>query len=152
MHGQLLLLGVPGTELSSADAALYKSIQPGGFVIFGRNVASPEQLRKLTDDLRDICQDTPIIAIDQEGGRVTRTREIGAEPPSAQELREKGDLGMIARHGLITADLLRMLGFNMNFAPVLDISYDDEADNALRGRCYGKDCLLYTSPSPRDRG
>ncbi len=137
MHGQLLLLGVSGTQLTSEEATLYKSIQPGGFVLFGRNVASPEQLRKLTDDLRDICQDTPIIAIDQEGGRVTRTREIGTEPPSAQELREKGDLGMIARHGLITADLLRILGFNMNFAPVLDISYDDDADNALRGRCYG---------------
>ena len=139
MHGQLLLLGVPGTKLTSQDAALYKSIQPGGFVLFGRNVESPEQLRQLTDDLRELVDDTPIIAIDQEGGRVTRTREIGTEPPSAQELREKGDLGMIARHGLITADILKMLGFNMNFAPVLDISYDDDADNALRGRCYGTD-------------
>lgn len=139
MHGQLLLLGVPGTELTPEDAALYKRIQPGGFVLFGRNVESPEQLRKLTDDLRELVDCTPIIAIDQEGGRVSRTREIGAEPPSAQELREKGDLGMIARHGLITADVLRLLGFNMNFAPVLDISYDDDADNALRGRCYGTD-------------
>lgn len=139
MHGQLLLLGVPGTELTANDVSLYQSIQPGGFVLFGRNVESPEQLRKLTDDLREVVDLTPIIAIDQEGGRVTRTREIGAEPPSAQELREKGDLGMIARHGLITADVLRVLGFNMNFAPVLDISYDDDADNALRGRCYGTD-------------
>ena len=122
MHGQLLLLGVPGTELTPEDAALYKRIQPGGFVLFGRNVESPEQLRKLTDDLRELVDCTPIIAIDQEGGRVSRTREIGAEPPSAQELREKGDLGMIARHGLITADVLRLLGFNMNFAPVLDLS------------------------------
>jgi len=139
MHGQLLLLGVPGTTLTPEDAALYKSIQPGGFVLFGRNVESPQQLRQLTDDLRELVDDTPIIAIDQEGGRVTRTREIGVEPPSAQELREKGDVGMIATHGLITADILRLLGFNMNFAPVLDISYDDDADNALRGRCYGAD-------------
>ena len=139
MHGQLLLLGVPGTELTAVDVELYKSIQPGGFVLFGRNVESPEQLRKLTDDLREVVDITPLIAIDQEGGRVSRTREIGTEPPSAQELREKGDMGMIARHGLITADLLRLLGFNMNFAPVLDISYDDNADNALKGRCYGTD-------------
>ncbi|BDS05514.1 glycoside hydrolase family 3 [Oceaniferula spumae] len=139
MHGQLLLLGVPGTELTAADAARYKAIRPGGFVLFGRNVASPEQLRKLTDDLRDISDITPIIAIDQEGGRVSRTREIGTEPPSAQELREKGDMGLVARHGILMADLLRLLGFNMNFAPVLDISYDDEADNAMKGRCYGTD-------------
>ncbi|MFK7909517.1 MAG: glycoside hydrolase family 3 N-terminal domain-containing protein [Akkermansiaceae bacterium] len=139
MHGQLLLLGVPGTEITQDDAALYKSIQPGGFVIFGRNVESPEQVRKLTDDLRDISDIPPIIAIDQEGGRVTRTREIGAEPPSAHDLRAKGDLGLIARHGMITADILRLLGCNMDLCPVLDISYDDDADNALRGRCYGAD-------------
>lgn len=139
MHGQLLLLGVPGTELTPEDAALFKKIQPGGFVLFGRNVESPEQLRKLTDDLRDICEITPIISIDQEGGRVTRTREIGAQPPSAQELRDKGDPGLIAKHGILTAEILHLLGFNMNLCPVLDISYDDEADNSLKGRCYGRD-------------
>lgn len=139
MHGQLLLLGVPGTQLTSADAALYKSIQPGGFVLFGRNVESPEQVRQLTDDLRDLCELTPIISIDQEGGRVSRTRMIGTEPPSAQQLRKKNDLGLIARHGQLTAHVLRILGFNMDLCPVLDISYDDEADNAMRGRCYGTD-------------
>jgi len=139
MHGQLLLLGVPGTQLTPADAALYKSIQPGGFVLFGRNVESPEQVRKLTDDLRDLCDLTPIISIDQEGGRVSRTREIGTEPPSAQQLREKNDMGLIARHGQLTAHVLRILGFNMDLCPVLDISYDDDADNAMRGRCYGTD-------------
>lgn len=139
MHGQLLLLGVPGTKLTSADATLYKSIQPGGFVLFGRNVESPEQVRQLTDDLRELCDITPIISIDQEGGRVSRTKEIGTEPPSAQQLRKKNDLGLIARHGQLTAHVLRILGFNMDLCPVLDISYDDEADNAMRGRCYGTD-------------
>ncbi len=139
MHGQLLLLGVPGTQLTSADAALYRSIQPGGFVLFGRNIESPEQVRKLTDDLREICKTTPIISIDQEGGRVSRTRVMGTQPPSAQELREKNDASLIARHGQLTAFVLRLLGFNMNLCPVLDISYDDDADNALRGRCYGTD-------------
>ena len=139
MHGQLLILGIPGTEITAQDAALYKSIQPGGFVLFSRNIESPQQVRKLTDDLKELCDSPPIIGIDQEGGRVSRTREIGIEPPSAQDLRKKGDMGLIARHGLITADVLRMLGCNMDFCPVLDISYDDEADNAMRGRCYGTD-------------
>ncbi|MBT8036762.1 MAG: glycosyl hydrolase [Verrucomicrobiae bacterium] len=139
MHGQLLLLGVPGTELTPEDAALYQSIQPGGFVLFGRNVESPEQLRKLTDDLRDLCETTPVISIDQEGGRVSRTKKIGATPPSAKELCDKNDLGLIAQHGKLTAFLLRILGFNMNLCPVLDISYDDHTDNAMRGRCYGTD-------------
>lgn len=142
MHGQLLLLGVKGLSLTSEEIATFKKIQPGGFVIFGRNVESPEQLRALTDSLKEISNIEPLITIDQEGGRVTRTREIGNEPPSAEQLRKAGNPkkvgGLIARHGMITADVLRQLGINMNLAPVLDISYDDEADNALRGRCYGE--------------
>jgi beta-N-acetylhexosaminidase len=143
MHGQLLLLGVKGLTLTSEEISLFKKIQPGGFVIFGRNVQSPEQLRALTDSLKEICEIEPLITIDQEGGRVTRTREIANEPPSAQQLRQAGDLkkvgGLIARHGMITADILRQIGVNMNLCPVLDISYDDSANNAMQGRCYGTD-------------
>jgi len=135
--GQLLLLGVPGTELDSATAQLFRELQPGGFIIFGRNIRSAVQLRKLLDDLRDISAVEPIITIDQEGGRVSRLRLIGNEPPNAQQLREKGDRELIQRHGSITGRLLRLFGFNLDLCPVLDISFDDEADNSLRGRCYG---------------
>lgn len=139
MHGQLLILGIHGTELSAAEATLYKSIQPGGFILFGRNIESAAQTRKLTDDLRELCDITPIICIDQEGGRVSRTRHIGSEPPSAESLRDKGDPGLIAQHGKLTAFLLRLLGCNMDLCPVLDIAYDDHPSDALRGRCYGRD-------------
>lgn len=137
--GQLLLSGVPGPELDSASAASYRRVQPGGFILFGRNIKSPAQLRKLIDDLRDLSREEPIITIDQEGGRVSRLREIGSEPPNAQQLRDKGDVSLIERHGHITGSLLRLFGFNLDLCPVLDISFDDEADNSLRGRCYGRD-------------
>ncbi len=137
--GQLLLTGVPGTELDSATAALFKKVQPGGFILFGRNITSARQLRKLIDDLRDLSEHEPIITIDQEGGRVSRLRLIGNEPPNAQQLRDKGDLALVRQHGSITGRLLRLFGFNLDLCPVLDISFDDEADNSLRGRCYGRD-------------
>ena len=70
--GQLLLTGVPGTELDAQSAALYREIQPGGFILFGRNIKTPGQLRKLVDDLRGLSDIEPIITIDQEGGRVQR--------------------------------------------------------------------------------
>jgi beta-N-acetylhexosaminidase len=136
--GQLLLTGIPGKELDSDTAALLRRVQPGGFILFGRNIESATQLRKLIDDLREISRIEPIITIDQEGGRVSRLRLIGNEPPNAQELREKGDLALIAQHGDITGRLLRLFGFNLDLCPVLDISFDDDADNSLRGRCYGK--------------
>src|SRR5438270_12044715 len=135
--GRLLLVGVQGLELGVDEAKLLRRVQPGGFILFGRNIKTPEQLRKLVDDLRNLSLVEPIITIDQEGGRVSRLRLIGNEPPSAQQLRDKGDIELIRQHGDITGDLLRLFGFNLDLCPVLDISFDDEADNSLRGRCWG---------------
>src|ERR1700749_1824361 len=67
--GQLILTGVPGYELDPETAALFRLIQPGGYILFGRNIQSAPQLRKLIDDLRDVSDVEPIITIDQEGGR-----------------------------------------------------------------------------------
>src|SRR6058998_1141299 len=136
--GQLILTGIPGKELNSRAERLFRRVQPGGYILFGRNIESPAQLRKLIDDLRGLSEIEPIITIDQEGGRVSRLRLIGNEPPNAQQLRDKGDVDLIRRHGEITGRLLRVFGFNLDLCPVLDISYDDNADNSLRGRCYGK--------------
>jgi beta-N-acetylhexosaminidase len=136
--GQLILCGVPGKELDAASAELFRRVQPGGFILFGRNIESAPQLRKLIDDLRDLSETEPIITIDQEGGRVSRLRLIGSEPPNAQQLRDKDNVDLICRHGDITGRLLRVFGFNLDLCPVLDISFDDNADNSLRGRCYGK--------------
>src|SRR5438477_12230038 len=136
--GQLILCGVPGKELDAASAEIFRRVQPGGFILFGRNIESAPQLRKLIDDLRDLSSTEPIVTIDQEGGRVSRLRLIGSEPPNAQQLRDKDDVDLIRRHGDITGRLLRVFGFNVDHCPVLDISFDDNADNSLRGRCYGK--------------
>ena len=135
--GQILLTGVPGKELDAETAALFRRVQPGGFILFGRNISSAPQLRKLIDDLRDLSAVEPIITIDQEGGRVSRLRLIGSEPPNAEQLREKNEPELVRRHGELTGGLLRLFGFNLDLCPVLDISFDDDADNSLRGRCYG---------------
>src|SRR5881398_341453 len=135
--GQLIMTGVPGKELDAKTARLFRRVQPGAYILFGRNIESAMQLRRLIDDLRDLSRIEPIITIDQEGGRVSRLRLIGNEPPNAQQLRDKGDIALIRRHGDITGDLLRLFGFNLDLCPVLDISFDDDADNSLRGRCYG---------------
>ena len=136
--GQLIMIGVPGKELDVETAQLFRRVQPGAFILFGRNLENAAQLRKLIDDLRDVSEIEPIITVDQEGGRVSRLRRIGSEPPNAQQLRETDDVNLIRRHGDITGRLLRLFGFNLDLCPVLDISFDDEAENSLRGRCYGR--------------
>jgi beta-N-acetylhexosaminidase len=136
--GQLIMIGVPGKELDVETAQLFRRVQPGAFILFGRNLENAAQLRRLIDDLRDVSEIEPIITVDQEGGRVSRLRRIGSEPPNAQQLREKHDVNLIRRHGDITGRLLRLFGFNLDLCPVLDISFNDEAENSLRGRCYGR--------------
>ena len=95
--GQLIITGVPGKELEPATVRLFRKVQPSGFILFGRNIESAAQLRKLIDDLRDLSEVEPIITIDQEGGRVSRLRLIGNEPPNAQQLRDKDDMELIRR-------------------------------------------------------
>jgi beta-N-acetylhexosaminidase len=130
---------VPGVELDTSTAALIREVQPAGFILFGRNIKAPLQLRNLIDDLRGEMKQTPVVTIDQEGGRVSRLRECGAEPPSAKQLRERGDLRLIERHGALTGEILRLFGFNLNLAPVVDISFADDLDNSLKNRTWGLD-------------
>lgn len=137
--GGLLMLGMQGPELTPEEAALFRKLQPAGYILFSRNIVSPEQTRALTDALRDLSVDLPIIAIDQEGGRVTRTREIAPAIPSAPALAAAKDMGAIADAAMHSADLLRLLGCNLNLAPVLDLDHFPDKANALRGRCWGSD-------------
>lgn len=139
MDGSLLLLGVKGTELSSDEAALFQKLQPAGYIFFTRNIVAPEQVRKLTDDLRGLSHEEPILAIDQEGGRVTRTAGIAPSLPSAGAFAATPEAWQIAAAGDATAELLLLLGLNLNLAPVLDLDHFPEAQNALRQRCWGRD-------------
>src|SRR5437588_11436336 len=129
--GQLIMIGVPGKELDAETAQLFRRVQPGAFILFSRNLENAAQLRKLIDDLRDVSEIEPIITVDQEGGRVSRLRRIGSEPPNAQQLREKDGVNLIRRHGDITGRLLRLCGFNLDLCRVRDFSVGCGADMSL---------------------
>src|SRR5258708_40271523 len=118
LYGQLIMTGVPGKELDEKTARLFRKVKPGAFILFGRNIESAPQLRKLIDDLRDLSEVEPIITVDQEGGRVSRLRLIGSEPPNAQQLRDTNDIELIRRHVDIPSPLLRLFGFNLDLCPV----------------------------------
>lgn len=135
--GQLLTMGLPGPKLNETDRDFIKKIQPGGFILFGRNLRSTQQVRELCDELRALCERPPILTIDQEGGRVSRLKEVGEQPPSANQLRQANQLELIQRHGQLTAQLLNVFGFNLNLAPVVDILLDHSVENSLLNRCYG---------------
>jgi beta-N-acetylhexosaminidase len=137
--GSLLILGIAGPELTADEVARIRRLQPAGFILFTRNLVSAEQTRQLTDALRDLSQDEPILAIDEEGGRVSRLHAIAAGAPAPPALVSSGGVPTIARAAAITGDLLRLLGINLNLAPVLDLAHDPDAANALQGRCWSRD-------------
>ncbi|HEX8071411.1 MAG TPA: glycoside hydrolase family 3 N-terminal domain-containing protein [Pyrinomonadaceae bacterium] len=138
--GQLLYVGLPGTELDDDTRALVTEVAPGGVIIFGRNVAAPAQLRALLDGVRELCAVAPLLGIDQEGGLVDRLRKICTPMPAARTIRQHGDLAGARALGRITGEVLRLLGFNMNFAPVMSIMTDDRdlLSNGLYSRSYGR--------------
>ena len=138
--GQFFFIGLPGTELDNATRDLITEVHPGGVIIFGRNVASPEQLRSLLDGVRELLPTPPLVGVDQEGGLVDRLRKIFTPMPSARTIRQHGDLAAARALGRITGEVLRMLGFNMNFAPVMSIMTDDRdlLSNGLYSRSFGR--------------
>ncbi|HEY0077949.1 MAG TPA: glycoside hydrolase family 3 N-terminal domain-containing protein [Pyrinomonadaceae bacterium] len=138
--GQLLYIGLPGTEFDSEARSLVEQVNPGGIIIFGRNVAAPEQLRGLLDGVREALPVEPLFGIDQEGGLVDRLRKICTPMPAARKIRQHGDLAAARALGRITGEILRLLGFNMNFAPVLSIMTDDRdlLSNGLYSRSFGR--------------
>ena len=148
--GQFFYIGLPGTTLDDETRQLVEEVKPGGIIIFGRNVATPSQLRDLIDGVRELLPIEPLVGIDQEGGLVDRLRKIVTPMPAARTIRQHGDLASARALGRITGEVLRMLGFNMNFAPVMSIMTDerDLLSNGLYSRSFGRspgEVLGYTT-------
>ncbi|HYE66435.1 MAG TPA: glycoside hydrolase family 3 N-terminal domain-containing protein [Pyrinomonadaceae bacterium] len=148
--GQIFFIGLPGTELDAETRELIEYVRPGGVIIFGRNVASPQQLRSLLDGVRALSPVEPLLGIDQEGGLVDRLRRIFTPMPAARTIRQHGDLAAARALGRITGEVLRLLGFNMNFAPVMSIMTEerDLLSNGLYSRSFGRspgEVLGYTT-------
>lgn len=148
--GQFFFIGLPGTEVDAEARELIEEIRPGGIILFGRNVETPEQVRKLLDDSRALVPTPLLCGIDQEGGLVDRLREIFPPMPSARALRQHGDLAGVRTLGRVTGELLRMLGLNINFAPVMSIITRERSQltNGLYSRSFGSspgEVLGYTT-------
>jgi beta-N-acetylhexosaminidase len=148
--GQFFFIGLPGTELDAETRELIEEVKPGGIIIFGRNVAAAQQLRTLVDGVRELLPVAPLVGIDQEGGLVDRLRKIFTPMPAARTIRQHGDLAASRALGRITGEVLLMLGFNMNFAPVMSIMTDerDLLSNGLYSRSFGRspgEVLGYTT-------
>lgn len=135
--GQLFFIGIAGVEIDAATHELLDTVSPGGICLFTRNIREAEQTRKLLDHLRRYLPVSPFLSLDQEGGLVDRLRRILSPISAANKIKTAKDA---ARLGALIAESVRILGFNMDFAPVVDV-VDDERErtgNGLYSRTFGR--------------
>ena len=134
--GQLFFIGLNGTAIDGNNRALLDEVSPGGICLFGRNIRLPEQTRKFLDHAREILPVKPFLSLDQEGGLVDRLRRISTPMPAANNLENPVDAKIL---GETTSEVLQMLGFNLNFAPVVDVVNEERKtfDNGLYSRTFG---------------
>jgi beta-N-acetylhexosaminidase len=129
--GQLLIVGFDGTELTPRRSSLLTRLQPAGVILFARNIKNPEQTWRLLRECQK-CVATPLFTcIDVEGGEVDRFRDALGAAPSAADVFGTGDRQLFSRHGQIIGENCRSLGFNVDFAPVLDLAF--EASRGVMG-------------------
>lgn len=138
------IFGTAGPELLADEAAFFRDYDPFGFILFARNVESPDQLRRLTGDLRHaVGREAPIL-VDQEGGRVQRLRAPHWRDwqPPLDTVAEAADLTSAARSLYLRMRLiaheLRDVGIDANCAPVADVARE-ATHPFLNNRCYGSD-------------
>ena len=121
---QTFIIGFDGTEVSPGLRSLLTRLQPAGIILFAQNIISAEQTHKLLKDCQT-CVSTPLFTcVDMEGGRVDRFRALNGGTPSAADVFATGDRKLFRKHGSVIGSFCRALGFNTDFAPVLDLAFE----------------------------
>ena len=155
--GQVVMIGVYGTEINDDIKFLLSQYKFGGIIYFDRNMDNREQVRNFSAELQSFANEKlPLfIALDEEGGRVARMKHDLTPPPSQAEIGATGDYNLAKTTAKNLSKELRNIGVNINFAPVADVgsrdtrSFSDNGelvagfvDNAAKG--YESENFFYT--------
>ncbi len=140
LAGQLMMVRLFGTELDADADAFLRQYKVRGACLFRQNMTDASQLTRLTGALREAMGPQALIALDQEGGAVVRSTWVPA-PPSAMALGAANDPQLARDVGAAVARAVRSLGFNWNFAPVLDLN-NNPHNPVIAERSFGADPLL----------
>ena len=149
---QAAIYGLAGMELSAEEAGFFRDSQPAGYILFKRNIESREQLRQLTDALRDLeGHDEVPILIDQEGGRVARMRppEWQAFPPGEAfdqlyQLAPSSAIEAARVNARALGLMLNEVGINVDCLPMLDVRQPG-ANDIVGDRALGSDPMQVAS-------
>jgi beta-N-acetylhexosaminidase len=144
--GKLFVIGFQGTEFAQEARELLDDLNPSGVILFSRNIADPLQVAALNQDLQEHSLKRTgeglLIGVDQEGGRVRRLKEpFTAFPPALISAAAPDPEHEVQKFARITAEEIRLVGFNLDFTPVLDVlgQKDDPENSVIGDRSYGSE-------------
>ncbi len=136
------ILDATGLRLTAQEKALFRAVKPFGFILFARNIDTPDQVRALCAEMREAAGHNAVITVDQEGGRVQRLRgpiwrDWTAPLDFVQAAGANAPQAMYLRFRLIAQELFDV-GIDSNCAPMVDVA-GPQTHEFLRNRCYGTD-------------
>lgn len=123
--GQLLIVGLEGTTYNNQLDKLIKQHHVGGIILLGRNISTSNQIVGLLNDAKKANREYGIplfLSVDEEGGRVSRLPKELKKSPSAAKIGKRNNETLAYDSGVYMATLLNAFGYNMNYAPVLDVN------------------------------
>jgi len=138
--GQMLILGIDTNHITSQIKEVIAKYKIGGVILYKKNFSTYKEMIELIQQLKEINKENKIplfIGIDQEGGRVNRMPKEILNLPSANKIAVKGGKEAVENSGRILGELLKKSGYNIDFAPVLDIKRFKD-NHAIGDRCYGE--------------
>ncbi|HZQ19626.1 MAG TPA: beta-N-acetylhexosaminidase [Terriglobales bacterium] len=136
--GRLFIIGFDGIAMSPQLSSLLRRIQPAGVILFARNIANAQQTCQLLKDCQGLVKDPLFTCVDLEGGRVDRFRDVTGPSPSAADVFSTGDRKLYRKHGAIIGKICSALGFNVDFAPVLDLAFE-ASRKVMSSRAFSRD-------------
>jgi len=122
--GQLMIMGFDGQQLDGRLTAALRTLQPGGVILFARNIADAAQTHALLSACWETVSQPLFLCVDEEGGTVHRLRDLMGPAPAAAEVGSTGRSKFYHQHGRLLGQQARALGFNVDFAPVLDLALE----------------------------
>lgn len=140
-----VVFGAAGTRLTAQEKAFFKEADPWGFILFARNIETPDQVLALTTEMREAVGRDCLVMVDQEGGRVARLRGPHWQewPNALEQMAINPSLCAIQLRYCIIGQELRRVGIDTNCTPVLDVARDN-THPFLKSRCFGHDAETVT--------
>ncbi len=122
--GQLLIMGFDGTDVSARLRSMLGTLNPGGVILFKRNIEEAVQVHALLRHAQRVIATPMFLCVDMEGGTVDRLRDAIAPIPSVAEVAAADSTKLFRKHGRLIGDEICALGFNTDFAPCLDLRFE----------------------------